>query len=42
MSQENKKPEISDLVPLTYSILVNNIDLAKQKNVKSEYSFLNF
>ena len=41
MSQLNKKPEISDLVPLTYSVLVNNIDLAKQKNVKSEYSFLN-
>ena len=37
----NKKPEISDLVPLTYSMLINNIDINKQKNIKSEYSFLN-
>ena len=41
MEKLNKKPEISDLVPLTYSMLINNIDLSKQKNTKSEYSFLN-
>ena len=37
----NKVPQISELVPLTYSMLVNNIDIHKQKKVKSEYSFLN-
>jgi len=37
----NKKPEISDIVPLTYSMLINNIDILKEKKVKSEYNFLN-
>jgi len=37
----NKNPEISDLVPLTYSMLINNIDILKERKVKSEYSFLN-
>ena len=37
----NSKPRISDLIPLTYSQLINNIDISKQKNVKSEYYFLN-
>lgn len=33
--------DISELVPLTYSMLINNIDSDKQKKVKSEYTFLN-
>ena len=33
--------DITELVPLTYSMLINNIDLEKQKKIKSEYSFLN-
>ena len=37
----NKNPELSELIPLTYSMLINNIDISKQKKVKSEYSFLN-
>jgi hypothetical protein len=37
----NKNPEISDLVTLTYSMLINNIDILKERKVKSEYSFLN-
>jgi hypothetical protein len=41
MEKLNKNPEISDLVPLTYSMLINNIDLTKQKNTKSDYSVLN-
>uniref|UniRef100_A0A6C0I9S1 Uncharacterized protein n=1 Tax=viral metagenome TaxID=1070528 RepID=A0A6C0I9S1_9ZZZZ len=34
-------PKITEFTPLTYSMLINNIDIAKQKNVKSQYSFLN-
>lgn len=37
----NKKPDISEFIPLTYSMMINNIDITKQKKVKSEYSFLN-
>ena len=32
---------ISKLNYTTYSALINNIDLFKEKSVKSEYSFLN-
>ena len=35
----NNNPRLSELIPLTYSQLVNNIDILKQKNVKSVYSF---
>jgi len=41
MDKLNSKPDISEFIPLTYSMLINNIDLTKQKKVKSEYSFLN-
>jgi len=37
----NTRPDISEFIPLTYSMLINNIDIIKQKKVKSEYSFLN-
>jgi len=40
-SQLNSNPEISEFIPLTYSMLINNIDITKQKKVKSEYFFLN-
>ena len=31
---------ISDIEPLTYGMLINNIDYDKKKKVKTEYSFL--
>jgi len=37
----NTRASNHDLIPLTYNMLVNNIDISKQKNVKSGYSFLN-
>jgi len=37
----NENPEISSLHPLTYSRLLNNIDQSKEKNIKSQYTFLN-
>lgn len=37
----NITPDFTELIPLTYSMLINNIDYTKQKNVKSEYNFLN-
>ena len=33
--------EIGDLEYTTYNMLVNNIDIDKEKNVTSKYSFLN-
>ena len=37
----NKSPKISLLTPTIYSMLVNNIDINKEKNIKSIYNFLN-
>ena len=33
--------EISDLRPLTYSMLVNNIDAGSTKKNKSDYNYIN-
>ena len=41
MNSQNNNPDLSELIPLTYSMLINNIDINKQKNVRSNYSFLN-
>ena len=38
---ENKLIKISDLKPLTYGMIINNIDMLKKINKKSSFTYLN-
>jgi hypothetical protein len=40
MEKSLKNVTISEFVPHTYSMIVNNIDYGKKKKTKSEYSFI--
>ena len=36
----NRNPKISDLIPLTYNMLINSIDISKREHKTSTYDFL--